>query len=227
VLEIFPSAEAAADAAAQAIVTHLALPGPRRMIVTGGSSPGPVYDRLVDVDLGWSRISVTLSDERFVDPADERSNAWLVRQRLLRGHAAAATFLPLKGHGPTPDADALAAEPAIEALLPFDAVLLGMGPDGHVASLFPSTPGVADLLDPAADRAVVGVDVAGLEPFVPRITLTGRSLMSGGLIVVVVSGQAKRALIERTLVDPTFAPPIAAVLRQGAAPVRVLWSPGA
>jgi 6-phosphogluconolactonase len=225
-IETFSTAAAAAEAAAEAIIVRLATPGPKRLLVTGGRGPGPVYDRLAATDLDWSRVSVTLSDDRFVKPDAPESNERLVRDRLLQGRAAAATFVPLKADGPSPADDAAAAEPSIRPLLPFDATLLGMGEDGHIASLFPSTPHVEALLDPDAERLVVGVEIAGLAPYLPRISLTGRALFDSRLIVLLVGGKAKRALLERVLTDPAFAPPVSALLRQRRAPFRVLWSPG-
>ena len=225
-LETFSGAADAAQAATAAIATQLAPPGPRRIMVTGGSSPGPVYDRLAQIDLDWSRVTVTLSDERFVGSEAPESNERLVRERLLRGYAAVAKFVPLKGAGPTPGADAAAVEPAIRALVPLDVTLLGMGDDGHIASLFPSTPGVAALLDPDGERFAVGVEVPGLAPYLPRISLTGRALFASRQILVLTSGEGKRALLERVLTDPAFTPPVAALIRQSRAPVRLLWSPG-
>ncbi|MGH6955958.1 MAG: 6-phosphogluconolactonase, partial [Caulobacteraceae bacterium] len=155
-LERFDDAEAAAEAVSQALIERLTPPGPKRLMVTGGHGPGPVYDRLAKADLGWSRVAVTLSDDRFVPPTAELSNERLVRERLLQGHAAAARFVPLKGPGPTPDDDARAAETAIATLLPFDAVLLGMGDDGHIGSLFPGAPNLEADLSPDARRLAVG-----------------------------------------------------------------------
>jgi 6-phosphogluconolactonase len=224
-VESFANADEAAAAAADAIIAQLTPPGPKRLIVTGGRSPGPVYDRLAQTDLDWPRVTITLSDERFVRPDSPDSNERLVRERLLQAHAAAAKFIPLKGKRPTPAADAVAADPAIRALAPFDAVLLGMGDDGHIASLFPSTPDIASLLDPDCERFVVGVEVPGLAPYLPRISLTGRALFDSRLIVVLTGGDGKRALLERVLTDPAFAPPISALMRQTRTPVRLLWSP--
>jgi 6-phosphogluconolactonase len=226
-LETFATPDAAAEACADAIIGQLKPPGPKHIVVTGGRTPGHAYDILAKADLDWSRVTITLSDERFVDPAAEESNERLVRQRLLQGHAAAARFVPLKGHGATPEDDAKAADAAVRALAPFDVVMLGMGDDGHIGSLFPSTPHVAELLSPDAEAAVVGIDVAAVTPFVPRISLTGRMLLDARLIVALISGDTKRAVVERVLKDPDFAPPISAAIRQTKALVRVLWSPGA
>ena len=224
-IESFPDSEAAAATAAQALLERLTPPGEKRLLVTGGRTPGSVYDRLARTDFDWARVTITLSDERFVDPASPDSNERLVRERLLQGQAKAARFVPLKGAGPTPADDAAAVEPAIRALLPFDAALLGMGDDGHIASLFPGAPGLAAALDPDGERLVVGVETAGRPPHVPRISLTGRALLDARLVLLLVVGGAKRALIERVLSDPGFAPPVAVLLRQTRAPVRVLWSP--
>lgn len=224
-MEIFPDRDAQAAAAAAVLADALAGPGPRTVVVTGGSSPGAVYDRLCAMDLDWPRITVTLSDDRWVDETSPHSNARLVCERLLVRQATVARFLRLKGDGATPEADALAAEPALRAALPSAATLLGMGEDGHIASLFPGDPELAARLDADGPRLCVGVAMSGLEPFVPRITLTARALTASRLIVVLITGERKRAIIERVALDAAYRPPVAAVLRQSRAPVRVLWAP--
>jgi 6-phosphogluconolactonase len=226
-LEAYPTADAAADAAADALIAQLRPSGSKRLMVTGGRGPGPVYDRLAQTNLDWSRVTVTLSDDRFVDARDELSNERLVRERLLTSHADAAAFIGLKGAGATPEDDAAAAEPAIRALAPFDAALLGMGPDGHIASLYASNADAAQWLDPDCARWVVGVRSAGWAPYVPRLSLTARALVDARLIVLLIGGDDKRALIEQIEADPVFAPPAAALLRQTRSPVRVVWSPAA
>ena len=224
-IETFADRAALTAAAADIIAGALAAPGRRTFVATGGNTPGPVYDALAQRDLDWARLTVTLTDERWVDVASPLSNEGLVRARLLTGAAVAAGFLPLKGAGASPHAAALAVEPALAALTPFDVVLLGMGPDGHIASLFPDDPGLAAALDPVGKRLCVGVDHAGLEPFVPRISLTARAVLDARLIALLVTGEDKRALIARVIDDPSFAPPVAAILRQSTTPVRILWAP--
>ncbi|HEX3406872.1 MAG TPA: 6-phosphogluconolactonase [Caulobacteraceae bacterium] len=226
-LETFPSAEAAAAAAAQAIAGKLSRPGDKRLMVTGGRGPGAVYDRLAQTELDWAHVTVTLSDDRFVPLDAPESNEAMVRARLMQGHAAAARLVGLNGHERTPAAAAAAIEPTIRALLPFDATLLGMGPDGHIASLYATSVGVAADLDPDAERLAVGVRSPGWEPYVPRISLTGRALFDAGLIVLLVGGEQKRHVIEQVLADVAYAPPVSALIRQTKAPVRILWSPDA
>jgi len=224
-MEMFADGDVLADAAADALAQALEGEGPRSLVVTGGRSPGPVYERLSYRDLGWGEVMVTLSDERWVDPGAPESNARLVYDRLLTGRAAAARFIPLKGAGATPEADASAVEPTLRRLLPWSAILLGMGEDGHVASLFPRDPDLAGRLDLAGERLCVGVATAGLPPFVPRLTLTVRALLASRLVLLLITGEAKQAIIQRIRSDPAYAPPAAAILRQDRTPVRILWAP--
>ena len=224
-IEAFVDRDAVADAAAKALVLALRDADRPSLVATGGTTPGPTYDRLAKADLDWGRLTVTLTDERFVDPSSPDSNERLIRQHLLVGPAAAARFLPLKNGRASPAEDAEVADKALRVLEFFDAVLLGMGKDGHVASLFPGAAGLAEALDPRGAAFCIGVDMAGEEPRVPRISLTLRALLDCGLIVLLTTGEEKRAVIERVAADATYAPPVAAILRQTETPVRILWAP--
>lgn len=221
-IETFASREALADAATDALSGALRTGG--LVVVAGGSTPAPVYDRLSRRDLDWPAVTVTLTDERFVDAASDDSNEKMVRAQLLKDRAAAAAFLPLRQGGDWPDDDARSAEAELAPHLPAAAVLLGMGADGHVASLFPGAPALAAGLDLDGARLCLGVAHAGLEPFVPRITLTASALTRTQLLILLISGEDKRSLIERILADEAFAPPAATFLRQDRCPVRVLWA---
>ncbi len=223
-IETFASQSALADAAAGILAAALAASDARSFVATGGTTPGPTYDRLSLHDLGWDRITVTLSDERWVDPTAPESNEGLVRRRLLTHHAARAAFLPLKGRSASPQADAAAAQAGLRSLAPFAAVLLGMGPDGHIASLFPGAPGLAQALDPDGPSWCVGVGMAGLHPKVPRISLTARALLSSAIVVLLITGAEKRRVLDHVASDPAFSPPVATMLRQTRIPVRVLWA---
>jgi len=220
-IETYPTTDALADAAAHAIAARLTeglrTHGRAGLVATGGRSPGPVYDRLAQDALDWTRVVVTLSDERCVPADDPASNARLVRERLFVGRAARAHLLPL---WPTPDPAALA------ALAPFDAVMLGMGEDGHVASLIPGDPGLEDGLTTSDLARPVP---AGLgKPPVARITLTLSALLQARAIFLLIAGEAKREVVRRALESGHGAGkdlPVARLVSQSRAPVRIFWTP--
>ena len=218
-IETFPNLAAAADAAAfgigrrlsEALKTH----GRASLVATGGRSPGPVFDRLRAAEgIDWSRVIVTLSDERCVGAEDPASNARAVRGRLLVGPAARAHLLPL---WPEPDPAAL------RAIAPFDAVMLGMGEDGHVASLIPGDPGLAAAMDPGSERLTVSVPAGLGKPPIARISLTLSALLQARAIFLLIAGEAKREVIVNALAGADL--PVKALVSQTRVPVRVLWSP--
>lgn len=215
--EVFASSSALADAAAEAIGARLssglAARGRAALVATGGRSPGPVYDRLSRLPLDWAHVAVTLSDERAVDVDSPHSNARLLRERLFVGEAAKARFLPLSDY----------AEPALAKLMPFDAVMLGMGEDGHVASLIPGSPVLAQGMDPQG-RALIAESPAGFgQPPLPRVTLTVAALLRSRAIFLLIAGEAKRQVILRAQGGEDL--PVRAILAQTTVPVRILWTP--
>lgn len=218
-IETYPTAAAAADAAAYGIGRQLSdalrTHGRASLVATGGRSPGPVFDRLRQAPgVDWARVVVTLSDERCVREDDPASNARLVRERLMTGEGAKAHFLPL---WPEPDPAAL------RAIAPFDAVMLGMGEDGHIASLIPGDPGLAAGLDPASDRLTVSVPAGLGKPPLARISLTLSSLLQARAIFLLIAGEAKREVVARAQAGADL--PVATLVSQVRVPVRVLWSP--
>ncbi len=216
-------AEAAAAILAAEIAAALRGPGRASFAATGGSTPAPAYRELANAPLDWSRVDVTLTDERWVDPDSDESNARMVRESLLAGRAAAARLTPLWSAAPSPKKAAEAAEAAVSVLLPFSAVLLGMGEDGHVASLFPGSPALAAGLDPSGARLCLGVPAARPAPVQPRISLTLGALLQTRLLLLLVAGPDKRRTLESALAGADM--PVRAVLQQDRAPVRILWSP--
>jgi len=218
-------ARALADAVAADLRAALASRGTALLAVSGGRTPVHFFRTLASADLDWSRVVVTLVDERWVDAEDERSNARLVRENLLQNAAAAAQFVPLFEPGCARPEDAIATVATRITLLdlPFDAVVLGMGDDGHTASFFPGGDRLADAIDPHGAALVLPMNAPAAGE--PRITLTLPPLVGSRRLYVHIEGAQKR----RVFFDATHAAPkddhlpISAVLRL--APANVYWCP--
>ena len=197
------------------------------MAACGGSTPAPLYDQLGASDLKWNKVTVTLTDERWVPPESEQSNERFLRVHLLRGPAANASLIPLK----TADARAANAETKVHARIarirrPFDVTLLGMGTDGHTASLIPEASGLDEALDiatPSLTKAIIPAPASGLGE---RMTLTLRALLDSRAIYILIRGEEKRDAFERAMGHgPVREMPIRAVLRQIRVPVETFWAP--
>jgi 6-phosphogluconolactonase len=202
-----------ADWTSERLRGAIASRGVALLIVSGGKSPARFFDLLSNVDLDWTRVAITLADERRVADDSPRSNARLVRERLLRNRAQAASFTPLADVRLPEDQELAAASARIANLpLPADVVVLGMGDDGHTASWFPGADGLVEAMDPAA-RQLVAPIVAPDAPE-PRLTLTGRVILRARAIALEIQGEAKLATFAAALSPgPEEAMPIRAVLR--------------
>lgn len=172
--------------------------------VPGGTTPGPIFDVLSDVDLDWSRVRVLLNDERWVPEEAGRSNARLVRKRLLTGRAAAAEFVPLYEDAETPEEKLDEVTARVMPCLPISVLLLGMGGDMHTASLFPGANGLRQALKHSAPPLMAMRQPGTGEA---RITLTAPVLEAAMSTHVVITGPEKRAAVERAQdLDPLDAP---------------------
>jgi 6-phosphogluconolactonase len=203
----------------------IAARGLASLVVSGGRSPVRLFECLRTEEIDWSRVYVALADERWVDPSDPASNERLVREELLQGRAAAAHFHGLKNGAATPDLGAvLAWKTFADVPRPFDIVVLGMGDDGHTASLFPGSPNLMSALDETASAGCVGM----LSPTPPqaRLSLNLAALLESGRIVILITGEAKwRTYVAASQPGPVELMPVRAVLRQRRTPVEVVWSP--
>lgn len=192
----------------------------------GGSTPAPVYARLAQADIGWDRIAVTLVDERYVPETSTDSNARLIRDVLLQGPAAAARFVPLYHPAVTVDrAAALAAYALAQAGGRFDAVLLGMGEDGHICSMFPNSPTLKTLLSPTLKPTVLGVPHGrdGMAPSLERLSINLPYLMTAGRVILGLKGPVKREMFEMEAEGDPAIQPIAALIA-ARVPLEVVWT---
>ncbi len=226
----FTDCQAQAHALAERIATCLrdALQqrGHAVLAVSGGTTPRALFAQLAGEALDWSRVQVTLVDERWVSEEDPRSNAALVRSTLLCGAAAAAKFVPLYTGAASVEQGLAEATSRVQALpQPFDAVVLGMGEDGHTASFFPGGDHLAEALDLDTSARVLPMRAATADE--PRITLTLRALLDTRALFVLISGEPKRAVLEAaeqgTAAGQHY--PVRAVLTQQRVPVAVYWCP--
>jgi len=170
-------------------------------------------------------VCVALADERWVEPTDESSNEKLVRDVLLRGPAAAARFSGLKNAAPSPDLGAVSAwETFARVPRPFDVTVLGLGDDGHTASLFPHSPNLRSALDRSAAAGCVGMRA----PTAPqaRLSLNLSALLDSRRVLILITGEAKwRTYSAAGEPGPVEDMPVRAVLREQRTPVEVVWAP--
>ena len=225
----FPTAAAMTEALvadiSAALQSGLAAGRGASLVVPGGHTPVPVFEQLSCAELDWEDVWITLGDERWVDTASPASNERLVREHLLRNEAARANFVGLKNSAPEPASGAAAAWSALADLpRPFDFMLLGMGEEGHTASLFPDSPGIAAALDLAQRPGCVPMQ-ASQSPR-QRLSLNLRALLDSRRIALLIAGQAKWDAYQQALQrGPLDEMPVRALFHQQNVPVSVYWSP--
>ncbi len=228
-LERYADADTLAKALAGDVATRLmraaAERGHASLLVSGGHSPAGLFQQLSMQELDWSRVFIALADERWVDAHGSGSNERLVRENLLRERAAPAQFVGLKNSASSPLLGADAAWAALAKVpRPFDVTVLGMGDDGHTASLIPGSPGLRGALDPDAAPACVAMwsRVAPHE----RISLNLRALLDCRHISVLLLGEHKLQTYRlASAAGPVEEMPIRGILRQPRVPVDVIWAP--
>ena len=212
-----------ADAVAGRLAAAIDQRGRALLVVSGGTTPLNFFRLLAGRDLPWRQVTVTLADERWVPPDHADSNQRLVAENLLVGAASAAQFIPLWRPAPTVAAAADLLDPLLAALDVIDVLMLGMGGDGHTASLFPQASALAAGLDMQSNRACIAVDPVAAPH--ARLSMTLPRLLRSRAIFIQITGAEKMVVLESAAsTSDAMRWPVSAILRQPLVPVTVYWS---
>lgn len=204
--------------------------GTATLLVSGGSTPAPLYEALSKFDLAWKKVKVALVDERWVDQQHVASNEALIKRTLLINNAKAATFTGMKTAAERAAKGQAETEANYRALpQPFTVAIVGMGNDGHTASLFPHAKGLSAALQEDNDQLTAAIaakqsPVTG--PNTERLTLTLSALLKCDRLIILLTGEDKLAVFDQAM-KPGSAEdmPIRALLNQEKVPVELYWAP--
>jgi 6-phosphogluconolactonase len=218
-------AETLANNVSEAVSAGIAARGRASLVFSGGGTPVRLFRQLASRPISWGDVTITLSDERWVDEDSIDSNAAMLRRELLSGDATAAEFIGLKTEQETPEEAETECARRLSAIpLPYDLVVLGMGTDGHTASLFPGAANLDKALDPDNPRPCIAARPPGAAQ--PRMSLTLANLLNCQRLVLLISGEDKRRVLEMALESgPVEDMPVRALLRQSDVPVDIFWAP--
>ncbi len=199
-------------------------------LVSGGSSPQPLYNALSKTPMDWQRVQIALVDERWVNPGEKGSNETFIVENLLQDKAAVAKLIGMKSPHESAEQGLQDCESRYQQLQqPFDFTLLGMGPDAHTASLFPNASGLANALELESPQLCAAIKAAPSEvtgTLTERMTLTLSGLLKSRQLHLLITGDEKLAAYKQALkANDPMQSPISAVLHQETVPVRVYWAP--
>ena len=204
--------------------------GEATFMVSGGSTPEPLYKSLSNVDLDWESVYIALVDERWVNFDHDKSNEAFTVKHLIQNKAAVANLIGMKNTADTAQEGLADCEAAYQQLAqPFDITILGMGSDGHTASLFPHANGLEPALNPDSPELCAAIiahesDVTGA--IIERMTLSIAGLLRSKTLVLLITGDEKLAVLRKAQAGTDVAEmPIRAVLQQDRVPVVVYWAP--
>ncbi len=228
----FDSKEQMTEALAASLESRLtdALASTQRasLLVSGGSSPAPAYKYLSGLDIAWNKVDVAMVDERWVDAGHDKSNEQFIKGTLLQDKAAAANFITMKNAAATAQEGVAECEHAYQQIQrPFDVTILGMGPDGHTASLFPHAEGLEVGL--TSDQLVCAINAIESEvtgSITERMTLTLNAIAHSRVVKLLISGEEKLAVYkEASAGGDVNAMPLRAVLQHPDIELEVYWAP--
>ncbi len=214
-----------ARAVSRRLAEAIEVRGTALLAVSGGKTPLPLFKALSSEDIEWGKVTIILADERFVPPQSSRSNEHLVTLGLLQNRAAKAHFEGLYGEAETVELAAQSAGRRMQQIdFPPDVTVLGMGLDGHTASLFADWENISEGLNMASDAYVLAVNSDNARE--PRLTLPLARIAASRFIALLIEGyQKKDCLLNALEGRATGVMPIVEVIRNSVAPVHIFWAP--
>jgi 6-phosphogluconolactonase len=188
--------------------------GSATLVVSGGKTPVELFKVLSQISLPWEQVTVGLSDERWIPVSNKESNEYLVKKYLLQDKAKKASFVGMfSDQIPLNEAEVICSDKTERALLPFDIILLGMGSDGHTASLFPENIRLDEAFDLNSDLNCIMMEPSKA-PYT-RMSLTRRAILSASYIYLYFEGQEKQDVFHQVMSgDDTYKMPIRSILNQ-------------
>ena len=204
--------------------------GQASFMVSGGSTPAPLYQRLSRRVLSWQKIDVALVDERWVDPSSVSSNQAFIQKTLLQHNASDCRFTGLVNQDSDLESGALNANLDYQALPnPWDLTILGMGADGHTASIFPQAEGTEAALDDDQDKLVTAIKAKPSKVTgdnIERVTLSKNGILKSKQIILLITGREKLTTYRQALQETDHSKmPVSALLQQTKVPIQVFWAP--
>lgn len=228
VLHSFQTQESLVEALSHSIMIDLQEAieerGKASLIVSGGSTPKPLFQKLSTLSLDWEKVSVGLCDERWIPSWDEASNEHLVKTTLLQDKASKATFVGMYEEAcEAEEAEQLCSQKIKEKLFPFDVLILGMGTDAHTASLFPHNVKLEQAFDLESEALCIAIEPT-TAPYM-RMSLTRKALLSAEHLYLHFEGKEKQAVYAEVLAgDDSYAMPIRSIVNQYDKQIKVYYA---
>lgn len=224
---VFKEQEALIEALTQTVIKNLQEAidqnGKASLLVSGGSTPKPLFERLRKVALAWEKVTIGLCDERWVETSHQDSNEAFIKRTLLQDKASRATFVGMYQEGlDSKEAEVLCSKQMRASLFPFDVVILGMGGDAHTASLFPNNERLTEAYDRKSDALCIAIEPTTAPH--KRMSLTLPAILSASHLYLHFEGQEKQSVYQEAISgEDSFTMPIRTVLNQDSKDIEVYY----
>jgi len=221
--------EAVADTCEKQLAKTIENNDEASFVIPGGTTPAPAFKLLANSNLEWKKITIAQSDERWVEADHSHSNQRLTTENLLIDNASTANYLAMKNSAESCNQGEDYCDQAYKKMpSPFSVTMLGMGLDGHFASLFPGSKEIEEAMNPANKKLCMSIDATGCQvagDYPHRMTLTLAGILNSQLIILLITGKEKLTVIQQAQQsNKPLKQPVAALLNQTETPVEIFWA---